>query len=114
MLNELQNELKSLKSLLAARRTPTTTTSSSLLLEQASGSNGPVTESSGISPLLSSTLNGNNRAGIPAWQLAATPSSSTAPQQPESSKTNNHTPTPNPQSTSSASVPVVQAEENQA
>ncbi|KAI9499010.1 peroxisomal membrane anchor protein conserved region-domain-containing protein, partial [Zychaea mexicana] len=71
VLEDLQNELKSLKSLIVSRRPA--------MPEQASGanntSNSPVVN--GLSPSLSAALNGNNTsksAGIPAWQMAATKS----------------------------------------
>ncbi|KAI8972489.1 peroxisomal membrane anchor protein conserved region-domain-containing protein [Pilobolus umbonatus] len=54
---ELQNEMKSLKSLFASRRTVDPV----------------VTPTTDLSSRLSATLNGSNaRAGIPAWQMAST------------------------------------------
>ncbi|KAI8365365.1 peroxisomal membrane anchor protein conserved region-domain-containing protein [Radiomyces spectabilis] len=74
ILNDLQNEIKSLKSLMLSRR-PTTPGSS--LLEQGSSSNPiqspstPGASTDGLSPRLAATLNAGNRPGIPAWQMAA-------------------------------------------
>lgn len=71
VLNDLQNEVKSLKSLLLARRP------GSSIIDQPSGGGGSASDSaapstpSGLSPRLSSVLNGNGRTGIPAWQIAS-------------------------------------------
>ncbi|KAI8144327.1 peroxisomal membrane anchor protein conserved region-domain-containing protein [Fennellomyces sp. T-0311] len=66
VLDDLQNELKSLKSLIVSRRPATP--------EQASGTNTSV--ENGLSPRLSAALNGSTSksAGIPAWQMAASKS----------------------------------------
>jgi peroxin-14 len=78
-LVDLQNEMKSLKSLLVSRR------ATSNVLEQASSApatpsvTAPATPSpaaasptDGLSSRLSATINGSGaRAGIPAWQMAA-------------------------------------------
>ncbi|ORX46340.1 hypothetical protein DM01DRAFT_1339658 [Hesseltinella vesiculosa] len=77
MLNDLQNEIKSLKSLLVNRRSP-----GAALIDQAasgvasaspSAATSPITD--GMSPRLSAAIGSPSRAGIPAWQMA---SSSTA------------------------------------
>ncbi|KAI7907041.1 peroxisomal membrane anchor protein conserved region-domain-containing protein [Cokeromyces recurvatus] len=76
VLVDLQNEMKSLKSLLVSRRTATST-----VLDQISSaptspalSNTPVGISSpidGLSSRLAATINSSGtRAGIPAWQMA--------------------------------------------
>ncbi|ORY93503.1 peroxisomal membrane anchor protein conserved region-domain-containing protein [Syncephalastrum racemosum] len=117
VLNDLQNEIKSLKSLLLARR-PTTPGSS--LLDQpqqqqstdaaipgagAAAASSPATPA-GMSPRLASALNSNNRAGIPAWQMAAANKSSPA-NGTSSSATNNAAAaaTATPSSSSSSSSP---------
>ncbi|KAG2215956.1 hypothetical protein INT45_004090 [Circinella minor] len=83
VLEDLQNELKSLKSLIVSRR-PTTPAP-----EQGSGnntinsttSNSPGTSvENGLSPRLSAALNGANNIkspGIPSWQMAAAKSADT-------------------------------------
>ena len=83
VLEDLQNELKSLKSLIVSRR-PTTPAP-----EQGSGnntinsttSNSPATSvENGLSPRLSAALNGANNIkspGIPSWQMAAAKSADT-------------------------------------
>lgn len=76
VLIDLQNEMKSLKSLLVNRR-PT-------VPEQ--GSSAPSTPTDGLSSRLAATLNASgSRAGIPAWQMAATQSSSDTPTEASSS-----------------------------
>ncbi|KAI9017884.1 peroxisomal membrane anchor protein conserved region-domain-containing protein [Phycomyces nitens] len=88
ILNDLQTEVKSLKSLLLSRR-PTNGVSS--VLEQ--GSSTPVspahlsssfTEASpvGLSPRLSAALNSNAHSGIPAWQISAAKATSAAEAKP--------------------------------
>ncbi|KAL0080477.1 peroxisomal membrane anchor protein conserved region-domain-containing protein [Phycomyces blakesleeanus] len=84
ILNDLQTEIKSLKSLLLSRR-PTNGASS--LLEQ--GSSTPVspvhtstsaidTTPVGLSPRLSAAFSSSPRAGIPSWQIAAAAKSTSA------------------------------------
>ncbi|CAO3598761.1 unnamed protein product [Absidia cylindrospora] len=92
VLNDLQNEIKSLKSLLLSRRA---TRSSSLEQESSSNMSNTTTASpstsspatptttntstEGLSPRLSAALNTSARPGIPAWQMVAankSPSSS--------------------------------------
>ncbi|KAG1046080.1 hypothetical protein G6F43_011170 [Rhizopus delemar] len=76
VLIDLQNEMKSLKSLLVNRR-PT-------VPEQ--GSSASSTPTDGLSSRLAATLNASgSRAGIPAWQMAATQSSSDTPTEASSS-----------------------------
>ncbi|CAO3687639.1 unnamed protein product [Rhizopus microsporus] len=72
VLVDLQNEMKSLKSLLLNRRTTPNS------LEPASSApTSPATD--GLSSRLSATLNaGGSRVGIPAWQMAATQASSSS------------------------------------
>ncbi|KAI9284881.1 peroxisomal membrane anchor protein conserved region-domain-containing protein [Umbelopsis sp. AD052] len=70
ILNDLQTEVKSLKSLLLSRRPATA------LLDGAASSSPAVTsppaaETNGISPRLSATFNASARPGIPSWQIAA-------------------------------------------
>ncbi|KAI9282276.1 peroxisomal membrane anchor protein conserved region-domain-containing protein [Sporodiniella umbellata] len=71
VLTDLQNEMKSLKSLLINRRPPT------------SDSNTPTTPASpieGLPPRIAATLGSSgSRAGIPAWQMAASQSSTDTP-----------------------------------
>lgn len=90
-LLDLQNEMKSLKSLFISRASATTNTNTTL--EQVSSApatpaatpaapvaapavSTPTTE--GLSSRLSATLNGTGaRAGIPAWQMAASSANNT-------------------------------------
>ncbi|CAO3593960.1 unnamed protein product [Absidia cylindrospora] len=92
VLNDLQNEIKSLKSLLLSRRAP-----GSSLLEQGSSNTAPAPASpststtpttaattapattEGLSPRLSAAFNSSSaRPGIPAWQMAAANKSSSS------------------------------------
>jgi peroxin-14 len=72
ILNDLQTEVKSLKSLLISRRPVSSATT---LLDQASSGTGSVTspsaETNGISPRLPASFNSSSRPGIPSWQMAA-------------------------------------------
>lgn len=97
-LTELQNEMKSLKSLLVSRRpaveqvssapsTPTGTTTTTTTTNTPA----PVTSSptDGLSSRLAATINGTgNRAGIPAWQMASQSSSSPSNSNTTTSNTN--------------------------
>ncbi|KAI7872116.1 peroxisomal membrane anchor protein conserved region-domain-containing protein, partial [Spinellus fusiger] len=81
ILNDLQNEVKSLKSLLLSRRP----TGSPSVLDPTS----PLeTTPTGLSSRLSAAFNSTPRAGIPSWQMAATKPtpSTTESQASESSK----------------------------
>ncbi|KAI8059064.1 peroxisomal membrane anchor protein conserved region-domain-containing protein [Gilbertella persicaria] len=71
VLVDLQNEMKSLKSLLVSRRAVTTSDSvSSAPTTPASQASTNLTD--GLSSRLSATLNNSGaRAGIPAWQMAS-------------------------------------------
>ncbi|SAM09008.1 hypothetical protein [Absidia glauca] len=88
VLNDLQNEIKSLKSLLLSRRSPgaslleqgssnatTTSTPSSPSTASApavSTTAAPAATTEGLSPRLSAAFNSSSaRPGIPAWQMAA-------------------------------------------
>lgn len=109
VLNDLQNEVKSLKSLLMARRpiTPsdagnngTTTNGSSVSNMTSPNAPSPTTN---LSARLSSVLNNSSsgsQGGIPAWQMAAAnkekapaTSSSSSPAQPAETSSNSSTPT---------------------
>ncbi|ORZ18476.1 peroxisomal membrane anchor protein conserved region-domain-containing protein [Absidia repens] len=94
VLNDLQNEIKSLKSLLLNRRATgsssfeqeSSNTMSNISPAASSPASSPAahttTNSSteGLSPRLSAALNTSARPGIPAWQMAnKTPSSSAEP-----------------------------------
>jgi peroxin-14 len=68
ILNDLQTEVKSLKSLLISRRP---VSSASNLLDQASNVTSPTAETNGISPRLSAAFNTSARPTIPSWQMAA-------------------------------------------
>ena len=71
MLTELQDEIKSLKSLLLNRR-PTQATASatpSLPADNVSGIPIMTTTADGLSPRLSAAFGANSRPGIPPWQL---------------------------------------------
>ncbi|KAF7721523.1 peroxisomal membrane protein pex14 [Apophysomyces ossiformis] len=87
ILNDLQNEIKSLKSLMFSRR-PGNPGSS--LLDQGVNATTPSTSNSetpaGLSPRLSAAFNTNARPGIPAWQIAA--KSTTNDKAPETSQEN--------------------------
>jgi peroxin-14 len=72
ILNDLQTEVKSLKSLLLSSRRPVSNASS--LLDQsgsAVGVTSPSSETNSISPRLSAAFNSSARPGIPSWQMAA-------------------------------------------
>ncbi|KAI8070051.1 peroxisomal membrane anchor protein conserved region-domain-containing protein [Gongronella butleri] len=79
VLSDLQNEIKSLKSLLVSRRSP----GASLIDQASSASSSPVSapttaaaatpNTDGLSPRLAAALGGANRPGIPAWQMASSP-----------------------------------------
>lgn len=84
VLNDLQNEIKSLKSLLLSRRstsnslidqisnnTTTTTTPSSGGNAATSSSTSTTPNTEGLSPRLSAAFNTSTRPGIPAWQLSS-------------------------------------------
>ncbi|KAI8099150.1 peroxisomal membrane anchor protein conserved region-domain-containing protein [Halteromyces radiatus] len=103
VLNDLQNEIKSLKSLLLSRRSP-----GASLLEQGSSnttSSSPAvsastTNTDGLSPRLSAAFNSSSsRPGIPAWQMASANKSSPSTE----SKTNESTTTAETASSSSSS-----------
>ncbi|ORZ23973.1 peroxisomal membrane anchor protein conserved region-domain-containing protein [Absidia repens] len=114
VLNDLQNEIKSLKSLLLSRRAP-----GSSLLEQGSSNTAPApaspststtpttaaaatptTATEGLSPRLSAAFNSSSaRPGIPAWQMAAANKSSSS----SSSSTDNKSATEPASAASSSS-----------
>jgi peroxin-14 len=83
ILNDLQTEVKSLKSLLLSRRPAT-----ALLDGAGSGSpsvTSPPAETNGISPRLSATFNSSARPGIPSWQMASKTAPAAAENKPSNS-----------------------------
>ncbi|KAI8879544.1 hypothetical protein K501DRAFT_238939 [Backusella circina FSU 941] len=87
VLTDLQNEMKSLKSLMLSRRGPTsevttTTTPPPAATPTTPSSSTPAAapfSADNISSRLSATLNSNSRAGIPAWQMASSTTEPTTP-----------------------------------
>jgi peroxin-14 len=70
ILNDLQTEVKSLKSLLISRRP--VSNASSILDQAGSGVTSPGAETNGISPRLASTFSSSSsRPSIPAWQMTS-------------------------------------------
>ncbi|CAM0137358.1 peroxisomal membrane protein pex14 [Umbelopsis sp. WA50703] len=75
ILNDLQTEVKSLKSLLISRRP--VSNASSILDQAGSGVTSPGAETNGISPRLASTFSSSSsRPSIPAWQMTSKNASS--------------------------------------
>jgi peroxin-14 len=70
ILNDLQTEVKSLKSLLLSRR-PATALLDGAASSSPSVTSPPAVETNGISPRLSATFNSSARPAIPSWQMAS-------------------------------------------